>query len=176
MLRDDGVVCGRVVEFPPLIPRWIPNEDTLFIVRLQCIALVSLQMGIGNASPYPEMGNIRFALIPQLIGCAVVKSVGGASVPDMDKCSKCFASESHCWARFFQHCSNPLREDTICPFCNTILLETCSDSVLVLNATGVCEFEHGIIHILPSLVILKGSDLLLDLEYHFDLVFVEVSE
>ena len=38
-------------------------------------------------------------------------------------------------------------------FCYPILLGTHSDSVLALNTTLDGEFEHGLAHVLPSLVI-----------------------
>ena len=43
-------------------------------------------------------------------------------------------------------------------FCNTILLETCSDSVLLLDITLGGEFEYDLAHVLSSLVILQDFD------------------
>ena len=43
-------------------------------------------------------------------------------------------------------------------FSNTILLGSCSDCVLALDPTLGSEFEYGLAHILPSLVILQSFD------------------
>ena len=48
-------------------------------------------------------------------------------------------------------------------FCHTILLGTHLDSVLALNPALGHEFEPGIAHILPSLVVMQYFDLLLAL-------------
>jgi len=57
-------------------------------------------------------------------------------------------------------------------FCNTILLRAHSNSVLALDTTLVDGCEHGIAHILPSLVISQGFDLPLGLVLckHFKLL------
>ena len=48
-------------------------------------------------------------------------------------------------------------------FCNTILLGSHLDSVLALNIILGGEFEHGLAHVLPSLVVSQCFDLLLTL-------------
>jgi hypothetical protein len=80
-----------------------------------------------------------------------VKGSCGTMVPDMDERSKCLAPEGHSKARFLQHGSDALRENTSGTLCNAILLGARSNSVLVLYAALVGECEHGIAHVLPSL-------------------------
>ena len=62
-------------------------------------------------------------------------------------------------ARPPQHGSDVLRQDMLSMFCNTILLRAHSNSVLALDTTLFGECEHGIVHILPSLVISQCFDL-----------------
>jgi len=93
-----------------------------------------------------------------LVGCSAVKGSCGTTIPDMHKRSKCFSPEGHSKARLLQHGSDALRQDAIGTLCNTILLRACSNSVLALDTTLVGEGEHGIAHILPSLVISQCFD------------------
>jgi hypothetical protein len=87
-----------------------------------------------------------------------VKGSCGTMVPDMDERSKSLAPEGHSKARFLQHGSDALRENTIGTLCNAILLGARLNSVLVLYAALVGECEHGIAHVLPSLVISQCFD------------------
>jgi hypothetical protein len=76
----------------------------------------------------------------------------------VDERSKCLAPEGHSKARFLQHGSDALRENTIGTLCDAILLGARSDSVLALYTALVGECEHGIAHVLPSLVISQRFD------------------
>jgi hypothetical protein len=52
-----------IVELPAFVASRIPNEYAFFVVGLKRIALISLDMHIGSAPPYSEVGNIGFSLI-----------------------------------------------------------------------------------------------------------------
>ena len=51
VFRDNGALCGWIVELPPLVAIWVSNEHTLLIMWAQCTALVLLDMHIGSQSP-----------------------------------------------------------------------------------------------------------------------------
>ena len=126
---------------------------------VQYTVLVLLDIHICCQSPYLKVRYIWFVSMPQFVWYSIVQSSCWALIPDMDQCSKNPAPEYHDESQLLEHGSDVLKQDAISMFCYPILLWLCSDSVLALNTTLSHELEHGVAHILSSLVIVQCFDL-----------------
>jgi hypothetical protein len=92
-LRDNGALSDWVIELPALVASRIPNKDAFFVVRLKKIVLILLDMHIGSAPPYSEVGNIRFSLIESCEGCRARERSCRQPIPDMDHRRDAFTPE-----------------------------------------------------------------------------------
>ena len=82
-LRDNNLLCSRIVELPALVTRRVANENALFHVGPQCATFVLLYMHICQTSPYAQVRHIRFATIEGLIGRSLGACRGGTAVQDV---------------------------------------------------------------------------------------------
>jgi hypothetical protein len=83
-LKKNGTLSDWIIELPALVASRIPNEHAFFVVGLKRSALISLDMHIGSAPPYLEVGNIGFSLIECFQGCRAREQSCRQLIPDMD--------------------------------------------------------------------------------------------
>ena len=119
--------------------------------------VVPLDVRIGPASPDSQMGEIWLLAIEALIGSAGAAR-GGHAVPDMDKGGEGFTPEGMGETRLCQSRCDALQNGPVGALCNSILLGMVPCAVAPLNAMLSTESVPRLAHVLPTLVILYGTD------------------
>jgi hypothetical protein len=92
-LGDNGALSDWIIELPALVASRIANKEAFFVVRLERIALISLDMHIGSAPPYSEVGNVGFSLIECFEGCRAREKSCRQPILDMDHRGYAFTPE-----------------------------------------------------------------------------------
>jgi hypothetical protein len=92
-LGDNGALSDWVIELPALVASRISNKDAFFVVRLKRIALILLDMHIGSAPPYSEVGDVRFLLIESFKRGRARKRSCRQLIPYMDHIGDAFTPE-----------------------------------------------------------------------------------
>src|SRR5258708_38925070 len=91
--RDDILLCRGIVELPAFVTTGITNKHALFHVGLKKAVLVLLNEDICQASPNAKMGDIWFALEPDLIGSGTLERGCRKTIPDMDLGTESFSQK-----------------------------------------------------------------------------------
>jgi hypothetical protein len=159
-LRDDYLLCLRIVELPALVARWIPNKHTLLHVGSQIPQdpLVLLDVDIGSATPDPESRHIWLDTIEGLIGGLVGNSRGGSPVPDMHKGTESLSPEAGRETSLIEHGDDGLLNGPVGTLCNSILLRPVPGGVLPVDPILGTEVKKLVGHVLPTLVSPESLD------------------
>jgi hypothetical protein len=157
--RDDKLLGSGVVEPPALVARSMAKIDALFHVRLKSLPLVPLHMHIGSAPKYPNIAQIRFLLVPGLIGRLARQGGGREAVANLDLRPKSPIPEGWRQTSFKEHGCNVLCQCPVGSLCISILLGPIPRGMAPLNATFIGETNECSRHVLPSLVIMHGLHL-----------------
>jgi hypothetical protein len=138
--RDNGMLSDWVIELPTFVASRIPNEYTFFVVGLKRIALISLDMHIGSAPPYLEVGNIGFSLIEHFEGCRTRERSCRQLIPDMDHRWDAFTPERGRKSRLWEHGSDSFTHSPISSFRETVLLRPVVSRMPSLDASSLREW------------------------------------
>ena len=112
-LRDKGTLSDRIVEFPALVASGIAYKDAFFVVRLKRIVLILLNMDVGSAPPYSEVGDVWFALIEGLEGGRAREQSSRQPIPHMDHRGDAFTPERRRQSRLREHSSDSLTHSPV---------------------------------------------------------------
>jgi hypothetical protein len=138
-LGDNGTLSDWVIELPALVASRISNEYAFFVVRLERIALISLDMHIGSAPPYSEVGNVGFSLIESFEGCRARERSCRQLIPDMDHRRDTFTPERGGKSRLREHSSDSLTHCPISSFRETVLLRPVASRMPPFDASSLRE-------------------------------------
>ena len=165
-LTDYNLLCGWVVELPPLVALRVANEDASLHVWGQALSLVLLDVDIGCTPPNAKMGDIWLALVPEFIGGGLGDSRGVGAIEDMSQSEYSFTPEGLRKPRFSQHSCNTISKCPVSPLSNAILLRAIASGMLPLYAMFKTEVIELIGHVLATLVIAQAPDFRASLSLH----------